>query len=55
VLNGLLGTSVSLSAMDYNGLVGANVDLFAFLDALAAIKPDDIVKRGHVKLIERAP
>ncbi len=26
----------------------------AFLDALAAIKPDDIVKRGHVKLIERA-
>ena len=26
----------------------------AFLDALAAIKPDDIVKRGHVKLIEQA-
>lgn len=26
----------------------------AFLDALAAIKPDDIIKRGHVKLIERA-
>lgn len=24
----------------------------AFLDALAAVKPDDIVKRGHVKLIE---
>ena len=22
--------------------------------ALAAIKPDDVVKRGHVKLIERA-
>lgn len=26
----------------------------AFLDALAAIKPDDLIKRGRVKLIERA-
>ena len=26
----------------------------AFLDALAAIKPDDVVKRGRVKLIDRA-
>ena len=35
VLNGLLGSSISLTALDYNGLVGAKVDLFGFLDALA--------------------
>ena len=31
----LLGANVSLSAVDYNGLVAADVDVFAFLDALA--------------------
>jgi uncharacterized membrane protein len=35
VLNGLLGTNVSLTAMDYNGLLNAQVDAFSFLDALA--------------------
>lgn len=35
VLNGLLGSNISLTALDYNGLVGAKVDLFGFLDALA--------------------
>ena len=35
VLNGLLGSSITLSALDYNGLVNAKVDLFGFLDALA--------------------
>jgi uncharacterized membrane protein len=35
VLNALLGTNVSLTAMDYNGLLNAQVDLFRFLDALA--------------------
>jgi uncharacterized membrane protein len=35
LLNGLLGTNISLTALDYNGLVGAQVDLFAFLDKLA--------------------
>ncbi|WP_240231543.1 TadG family pilus assembly protein [Devosia lacusdianchii] len=35
VLNSLLGTSVALTALDYNGLVGAKVDAFRFLDALA--------------------
>lgn len=35
VLNGLLGSSISLTALDYNGLVNAKVDLFGFLDALA--------------------
>ncbi|GLQ11399.1 hypothetical protein GCM10007913_33310 [Devosia yakushimensis] len=35
VLNGLLGTNIALTALDYNGLVGAQVDLFAFLDRLA--------------------
>jgi uncharacterized membrane protein len=36
VLNALLGANVSLTAADYNGLVAADVDVFAFLDALAA-------------------
>jgi uncharacterized membrane protein len=35
VLNALLGADISLSAVDYNGLIDADVDLFAFLDALA--------------------
>jgi uncharacterized membrane protein len=35
VLNGLLGTNVALTAMDYNGLLNAQVDAFSFLDALA--------------------
>lgn len=36
VLNGLLGTDVALTAMDYNGLAGVKVDAFDFLDALAS-------------------
>ncbi|MFK4810082.1 TadG family pilus assembly protein [Devosia sp. ZW T5_3] len=35
VLNTLLGTKISLTALDYNGLVGAQVDVFSFLDKLA--------------------
>jgi len=35
LLNSLLGTTVRLTAADYNGLVGAQVDAFAYLDALA--------------------
>lgn len=35
VLNSLLGTSVSLSVADYQALLGASVDAFGFLDALA--------------------
>ncbi|KKB06937.1 hypothetical protein VE25_19960 [Devosia geojensis] len=35
LLNTLLGTTVKLTAADYNGLVGAKVDAFAYLDALA--------------------
>lgn len=35
LLNGLLGTNIELSLADYNGLVSAKVDLFAFLDKLA--------------------
>lgn len=34
VLNALLGTNVSLTAMDYQSLLGVEVDAFAFLDAL---------------------
>ena len=35
LLNGLLGTDVSISAASYNGLLGAKVSVFAFMDALA--------------------
>lgn len=35
LLSQLLGTTVSLSVMDYNALLAAHVDAFAFLDALA--------------------
>jgi len=35
VLNKLLGTSVSLTAVDYNGIASAKVDVLSFLDALA--------------------
>jgi uncharacterized membrane protein len=35
LLNSLLGTTVKLTAADYNGLVGAKVDAFAYLDSLA--------------------
>ena len=35
VLDALLGTSVSLTALDYQNLLGARVDAFAFLDVLA--------------------
>ena len=35
LLGGLLGTNISLSLMDYNALVDADVDVLEFLDALA--------------------
>jgi len=35
VLGGMLGTTLSLSAMDYNALLGAKIDAFDFLSALA--------------------
>ncbi|MDT2021934.1 pilus assembly protein TadG-related protein [Methylocella sp. CPCC 101449] len=35
VLGGLLGTSISLSLMDYQSLVSAKIDLFSFMDKLA--------------------
>lgn len=36
ILGQMLGTSLSLSAMDYQSLIGANVDLFGFMNALAS-------------------
>lgn len=35
LLNGLLGTKLKLTAVDYNGLANAQVDAFSFLDKLA--------------------
>ncbi len=35
VLNGLLGTSVSLNVMDYRALLAADIELFGFMDMLA--------------------
>lgn len=35
LLGALLGANVNLTALDYNGLVNANVDLLSFLDAYA--------------------
>ncbi len=35
VLGALLGTNVSLSVLDYNALLNADIDAFMFLDALA--------------------
>lgn len=35
ILGGLTGTTISLSAADYNGLLGTDIDTLAFLDALA--------------------
>ncbi|MFT4120921.1 pilus assembly protein TadG-related protein [Bradyrhizobium sp.] len=35
VLGGMLGTTLSLSAMDYQSLLSANIDAFDFLSALA--------------------
>lgn len=35
LMKGLLGGNVNLSVMDYNALIGGNVKLFSFLDALA--------------------
>lgn len=37
LLSSLFGTSISLDAVSYQGLVNANVNLFDFLDALATI------------------
>jgi uncharacterized membrane protein len=36
VLGGLLGANISLSAMSYQSLLSANVDLFSFMNALAS-------------------
>lgn len=36
VLGGLLGTTLNLSLIDYNGLANANIEALSFLDALAA-------------------
>lgn len=36
VLSGLTGSSISLTALDYNALLGADVDLFSFTNALRA-------------------
>jgi uncharacterized membrane protein len=36
MLGGMLGTSLSLSAMDYQSLLATQLDLFGFMDALAA-------------------
>jgi len=36
LLSALIGTEVSLSAVDYNALLSADVDLFQFMDALAS-------------------
>jgi uncharacterized membrane protein len=36
ILGGMLGTSLSLSAMDYQSLLDTQLDLFGFMDALAA-------------------
>lgn len=35
ILGALLGSSVNLSVLDYNGLIGANIDLLGFLDEYA--------------------
>src|SRR5690606_32077804 len=35
LLNNLLGTTIALKAVDYNGLAQINLDAFRFLDALA--------------------
>jgi uncharacterized membrane protein len=35
LLGGMLGSSISLSVMDYNALIAANVDLFDFMNTLA--------------------
>jgi uncharacterized membrane protein len=35
ILGQMLGTSLSLSAMDYQSLLSANVDMFSFMNALA--------------------
>jgi len=49
ILDGLLGSSVSLDLMSYRALAGAEVDLFGFLDALAteldlgAVTYDEVV------------
>ncbi len=36
LLSGLLGGNVTLTAMDYNALLNTDIDMFEFLDALAA-------------------
>jgi len=35
ILGQMLGTQLSLSAMDYQSLLGANIDMFGFMNALA--------------------
>lgn len=55
LLSALVGGRVSLTVMDYNGLIGADVDLFSFADALAtelgvSAAGFDQIMRGDVKL-----
>nr|WP_245432494.1 pilus assembly protein TadG-related protein [Mesorhizobium loti] len=35
ILGGLLGTNIALNAMDYNALIGADINVLSFLDQLA--------------------
>jgi len=55
ILGGMLGTTVSLSAMDYQALVNARIDAFDFLSALATrlsltgVTYNDLLS-GNVKL-----
>jgi len=55
ILGGMLGTSFSLSAMDYQALINARVDAFDFLSALATrinltgVSYDSLLK-GNVKV-----
>ncbi len=55
LLSALVGGRVSLTVMDYNGLVGADIDLFSFADALktelgVTAGGFDQVMRGDVAL-----
>jgi len=47
-LSALTGSSVSLTVMDYNGLAGADVDLFGFLSALRTTAHLDAVTFNDV-------
>ena len=57
VLGSMLGTSLSLSVMDYRALIGARIDAFDFLSALATrlsltgVTYDEVL-RGNVKIAD---